>query len=76
MMPFAVPFLDLCSEVARKCEYDKRVLRDTKGNVIMDLSLVGVEAAFGWKRYKDDYTLAYFEEFHDSTTWPGDYIRP
>jgi len=61
---------------ARKCEYDNRVLRDTEGNVIMDFSSVGVETTFGWKRYGDDYTLAYFEEFNDSTTRPGDYIRP
>lgn len=47
MMPFAVPFPDLCYEVSRKCEYDKRVLRDTEGNVIMDFSLAGIEAAFG-----------------------------
>lgn len=75
MMPFAVPFPDLCSEVAKKCEYDKRVLRDTEGNVIMDFSPAGVEATFGWKRYGDDYTLAYSEKFHDSTTRLGDYIR-
>lgn len=76
MMPFAVPFLYVCSEVARKCDFSKRILQDTEGNVIMDFSPAGIEAAFGWKRYEDDYTLVHFEEFHDSTYRPGDYIRP
>jgi len=75
MMPFAIPFLDLCYEIAKRCRFDKRVLLDKEGNVIMDFSPNGIEVAFGWKRYEDDYTLANSEEFHDSTAQPKDYIR-
>lgn len=74
MMPFAVPLPDSCYEVAKRCKLDKRVLLDTEGNVIMDFTPAGIEAAFGWRRYGDDYTLAQSEEFRDSTARPGDYI--
>lgn len=72
MMPFAIPFPNLCYEVSKKCKLDKRVLLDIEGNVIMDFFPSGIEAAFGWKRYGDDYSIRYSEEFHDTYE---DYIR-
>jgi len=37
-MPSVVPFLNLCYEVSRRYKFDKRILLDTEGNVIMDFS--------------------------------------
>lgn len=74
MMPFVIPFTDLCYEVSKKCKLDKRVLLDTEGNVIMNFSPFENEATFGWKRYGDDY-IRYSEEFHDTYARPGDYIK-
>lgn len=67
-MHFVVPFPNLCYEVSKKCKLDKRVFVDTEGNVIMDFSPSGIEASFGWKRYGDDYSIRYYEEFHDTYT--------
>jgi len=75
MMPFVVPFPYLCYEVSKRCKYDKRVLLETEGNVIMDFCPKRIEATFGWKRYGDDYTLAHSEEFNDTIARPRDYIR-
>lgn len=47
MMPFVIPFPNLCYEVSKKCKLDKRILLDTKGNVIMDFSPSRIEATFG-----------------------------
>lgn len=72
MMPFAVPFPNLCYKVSKKCKLDKRVLLDTEGNIIMDFSSVRIEVAFGWKRYGDEYSSTHSEEFHDTCAYPGD----
>lgn len=32
----------------------------------MAFSLEGIEVAFGWKRYEDEYSIVHFEDFHDT----------
>lgn len=66
MMPFDVSFPDLCYEVSKRCRFNKRILLDTKGNVVMDFSHEGIEVAFGRKRYGDEYSIVHSEEFHDT----------
>lgn len=41
-IPFATPFSELCMEVSQHWKKGERVLRDIKGDVIMDFSLEAI----------------------------------
>lgn len=46
IMPFTVPFQELCCEVGKHCVLDARALYHVAGNKIMDFSMEGIEATF------------------------------
>ena len=48
LIPFAVPFPELCFEVGQLWQKGDRVLKDIKGDAIMDFSPEAIKEAFQW----------------------------
>lgn len=49
LIPFVIPFLELCFEVGQLWQKGDQVLKDIKGDVIVDLNLEAIKEAFQWK---------------------------
>lgn len=48
LIPFAAPFLELCFEIGQLWQKGDRVLKDIKGDIIMDFSPKAIKEAFEW----------------------------
>lgn len=73
-MPFVIIFPNLCYEIAKNYKQNKRIILDTKRNVIMDFTQSGIKASFGWRIYGDEFIESQSMEFYENTRKPIDYI--
>lgn len=48
LIPFAAPFPELCFEISQLWQKGERVLRDVKGDIIMDFNPIAIKTTFQW----------------------------
>lgn len=74
MIPFTVPFPELCLEVAKYCNIEERTLSDTEGTQIMDFSMEGIEKAFAWSNKGIIFTIADSVQVHNNMRKLGNMV--
>jgi len=47
-VPFTAPFPEMCMDVGHHWQKGERILRDIKGNIIMDFSPDAIKTTFQW----------------------------
>lgn len=49
LVPFATPFPELCFEIGQIWQKGDQVLKDIKGDIIMDFNPAAIKKAFQWR---------------------------
>lgn len=75
MIPYTVPFLELCLEVTKYCHMKEKILNDIEGTKIIDFTMEGIESAFVWSNEGIIFTMTYSIKFFNSMIKSGNLIK-